>query len=300
MDTIDTKQMHEAIGQENSTISQGELIDILQKNDSLKELVDEYPYIKQYGKIFATFMSKWITEFSELDQWDNAIIIQGKTKQEQPIWYVIKIPKSDTSHDIGREFMRHTAVLKYYYESKISQNFFFDDIIIPQVSTNRSLWEWCIVMDMVRWNPIKLCLFKHYFSPLFQKDSKLREYYYMDEVQTSHELYNDVIDNELKKDIMKWLRSSYDVLDKEYQGRSPLEIINYIRDWNAYNDDNLGDIYRLVADKKRAWELIVSLKKAIKSLEEEKLAHNDLHGGNLLLVPDEKKKYKLWIIDFAS
>ena len=300
MHTIDSQQIHEAIAWGGNKVSDTELRKTLEGNKSLQELVDDYPYIKQYGKIFAIFMIKWITEFSELDQWDNAIIIQGKTKQDKASWYVIKIPKPGTSHDIEKELMRHTGVLKHYYEWKASQKDFFEDIIIPQVSTNKSLWEWCVVMDMVSWSPIQLCLFQHYFSPLFEENSKLREHYYMDEVQTSHELYNDVIDNELKKDIMKWIRNSYDVLDKKYQTRNPLEIINYISGWHAYNNDNLEDIYKLVTNKKRAWELIVSLKKAIKSLEEGNLAHNDLHGGNLLLVPDEKKKYKLWIIDFAS
>jgi hypothetical protein len=167
-----------------------------------------------------------------------------------------------------------------------------------------------LIMDKLPWKTVWRLLIEHFFSPIFQK---------YDLEDTPDGDVRILIDNISEKvENQQWDPSAYingwynDDLEIEYNKHKEQKKI-------LYTNKNSFFTYRLMEDAKYRnierkqdldainlllegkWEKVISGIKQFQDVyKQHNMSHNDLHSGNVMVIPEGDDSYDVWIIDFGK
>lgn len=215
-----------------------------------------YKFLEKYKEV----LGENISVSDIVWEWTQAIIMKHPTNDR----LVLKIAKPWEVDDIMQEFKNHNLFyekwLELSYDWKIDKN-----IKVPQVLK----WEvdWYFYMEKVDWQSL-------YSKTLIERYEKQLS---PEELKTIWELDDKQVREFLKKRF-KETDSYLDQIIEDYSLEHLLELM-----WNTYKI------------RKETWKIWwTPLDKAITSLRESWVIHNDLHPWNIMI----DREWNIYIIDF--
>ena len=293
-----------AIPKKSETDTNKAILEILKTVPWFDDVFKKDKEITKFAPAVAEFMNThgW-TSLHIYDRWTEWVILQIWSN-ETAGWFFIKCSLS--GHDIKKEIVNHKA----FYAVFLEEDQRLKNVELPHIIDDLSEKFNILIMDKLPGKSIWRLLVEHFFSPVFYGNKY---------AEKSDSDINSMIERLSEKiESNQWNPSEY--INPWYIRDLWKEYTTHIKNKNAlYRKKNVFFTYRLMEDAK-LWDIereddvdaidvllngngrdvISGIKEFQKVYKEHAMSHNDLHSGNVMVVPKSDGSYKAGIIDFGK